>query len=56
MPIEIDTEECAGCCMCQDVCPAECIAVDETASVDAAECNECGACVEECPIGCISMK
>ena len=56
MPIEIDFDECTGCGKCEDVCPVESIAVDETALVDDDECIECGACAEECPVGCISIR
>jgi NAD-dependent dihydropyrimidine dehydrogenase PreA subunit len=48
--IYIDGEKCAGCGVCEDVCPVEAIRVsDGVARIDQHRCNECQACVEACP-------
>ena len=48
--IYIDGEKCAGCGVCEDVCPIEAVRVsDGVARIDQDRCNECEACVEACP-------
>jgi NAD-dependent dihydropyrimidine dehydrogenase PreA subunit len=48
--IYVDGEKCAGCGVCEDVCPVEAIWVsDGVARIDQHRCNECQACVEACP-------
>jgi ferredoxin len=48
--IYVDSEKCAGCGVCEDVCPVEAIRVnDGVARIDQVRCNECEACVEACP-------
>jgi NAD-dependent dihydropyrimidine dehydrogenase PreA subunit len=48
--IYVDSEKCAGCGVCEDVCPVEAIRVsDGVARIDQNRCNECEACVETCP-------
>jgi len=48
--IYVDDEKCAGCGVCEDVCPVEAIWVsDGVARIDQDRCNECEACVEACP-------
>ncbi len=48
--IYVDSEKCAGCGVCENVCPVEAIRVtDGVASIDQNRCNECEACVEACP-------
>ena len=48
--IYIDGEKCAGCGVCEDVCPVEAVRVsDGVACIDQDRCNECEACVETCP-------
>jgi ferredoxin len=56
MPAKIDQETCTACGACAEVCPAEAIAVEDTAKVDAELCTECGACVEECPLEAITLE
>jgi len=54
--IYIDGEKCAGCGVCEDVCPVEAIRVnDGVARIDQYRCNECQACVEACPNQAILM-
>jgi len=55
MPAKVNPDKCSGCASCEDVCPIECIKVDEVAKVDENECTECGSCVDECPEGAISL-
>ena len=55
MPAKVNTDKCSGCGSCEDVCPIECIKVDEVASIDGNECTECGSCVDECPEEAISL-
>ena len=48
--IYVDGEKCAGCGVCEDVCPVEAVRVsDGVARIDQDRCNECEACVEACP-------
>ena len=48
--IYVDDEKCAGCGVCEDVCPVEAVRVsDGVARIDQDRCNECEACVEACP-------
>jgi len=48
--IYVDGEKCAGCGVCEDVCPVEAVRVsDGVAHIDQDRCNECEACVEACP-------
>jgi ferredoxin len=54
--IYVDDEKCAGCGVCEDVCPLEAIWVrDGVARIDQDRCNECEACVEACPNEAILM-
>jgi len=45
----VDSEKCAGCGICVDVCPADAIEVNKQAVVDDEACTGCAACVSECP-------
>jgi len=45
----IDSEKCAGCGICADVCPAGAIEVNEQAVVNDEVCTGCAICVTECP-------
>ena len=54
--IYVDDEKCAGCGVCEDVCPIEAVRVsDGVARIDQDRCNECEACVEACPNQAILM-
>ena len=52
----VDEEECTGCALCYEVCPAGAISVDGSAKIDAAKCIACLACVKQCPQGAIAVK
>jgi predicted Fe-Mo cluster-binding NifX family protein/ferredoxin len=45
----VDSEKCAGCGICVDVCPAGAIEVNQSAVVNEENCSGCAACVRECP-------
>ena len=48
--IYVDREKCAGCGVCEDVCPVEAVQVSNgVARIDQDRCTECEACVEACP-------
>jgi Fe-S-cluster-containing hydrogenase component 2 len=54
--IYVDGEKCAGCGICEDVCPVEAVRVsDGVARIDQDRCNECEACLEACPNEAILM-
>jgi len=51
-----DTDLCAGCGECADVCQFAAIAVDNGfACIDTAACMGCGVCVAHCPQEAISL-
>lgn len=54
----VNRDECVGCGVCVDDCPAEAISMDDEniAVVDADACTECGICVDSCPSEAISME
>ena len=55
----IDEEFCAGCKICEDLCPYSAISFNgekEVCSVNEALCKGCGTCVAACPSGAISGK
>jgi NAD-dependent dihydropyrimidine dehydrogenase PreA subunit len=56
MPPLIDTEACIGCGTCMDICPLDCIYLedDKAQVVYPEECWHCGACRQDCPEGAIN--
>jgi ferredoxin len=48
-------EKCAGCGICEDVCPANAIKVNGQAIVEPEVCTVCGLCVGECPNNAIVL-
>jgi ferredoxin len=52
----VDAQKCVGCGICQDVCPAGAITVDEYARVEKQICIGCGHCVQECPQQALSLR
>jgi predicted Fe-Mo cluster-binding NifX family protein/ferredoxin len=45
----VDSGKCAGCGICEDVCPTNAIKVNGQALVQPELCTGCGLCVGECP-------
>lgn len=52
----VDSDKCAGCGICQDICLTGAITVQEIARVDSSRCTGCGLCVQQCPQGALSMS
>ena len=55
---EIITDECSGCGICVDTCPAGVLDIvgSTAAVVNEDSCLECGDCAEECPMGAIEIE
>jgi predicted Fe-Mo cluster-binding NifX family protein/ferredoxin len=51
----VDSEKCAGCGICVDVCPTSAIEVNQQAVVNDEVCTGCAACVSECPNEAITI-
>ena len=45
----VQTEKCAGCGICVDVCPVGAVHMEQHAVVNPALCTACAVCVSECP-------
>ncbi|MCZ7392787.1 MAG: 4Fe-4S binding protein [Candidatus Methanoperedens sp.] len=57
MVAKVNTEECTGCGICVDECPANAIELkNEKAKVDEVECTDCGTCVDACPNSAIKVE
>ncbi len=56
--LQYDSERCAGCGTCVDVCPHGVFAMDGRVAVvvRADDCMECGACQVNCPAGAIAVE
>jgi len=52
----VDVEKCAGCGICQEVCPVDAIEVDDCAQIQMRLCTGCGRCVQECPQEALSLR
>jgi ferredoxin len=47
----INTEKCAGCGGCIDLCPSIAISmIQDVVTIDPEICTECGICVKVCPM------
>ena len=53
---EVDEGRCAGCGICESLCPFNAIHVDGTSHVTEAACQGCGVCAAACPVGAIEMR
>jgi ferredoxin len=57
MVAKVNTEECTGCGICADDCPASAIIIEkEKAKVKADECTDCGTCADSCPNDAITVE
>jgi len=55
----VNKKKCAGCGVCESICPAKAVAVDpaeKVAVVNEALCKGCGACSSSCRCGAINVK
>jgi len=55
----VDSEQCAGCRICLDLCPYRAIKLNEEtlrAEINEAVCKGCGTCAAACPSGAIKVK
>ncbi|MFZ5632439.1 MAG: FAD-dependent oxidoreductase [Bacillota bacterium] len=55
----VNKKKCAGCGVCESVCPAKAITVDakeKVAVVNEALCKGCGACASSCRCGALNVK
>lgn len=55
----VNKKKCAGCGVCESVCPAKAISVDaaeKVAVVNEALCKGCGACASSCRCGALNVK
>ncbi len=55
--VEINTDDCSGCGICQERCFMGAISMeDDKAVLDETKCRACGVCVEQCPQDCINIE
>jgi len=56
--VEIDMEQCNGCGICVEICPLDCLRMDENekAFLKYDECWYCGSCTLECPKDAIILR
>ena len=57
MTAKVNNEDCVGCGICVDECPASAITIEnDKAKVDEAACSDCGTCAESCPNEAITVE
>jgi len=50
MVAKVNTDECIGCGICVEECPASAIVLEnENAKVTEDKCTDCGTCADSCP-------
>jgi NAD-dependent dihydropyrimidine dehydrogenase PreA subunit len=56
--IDVDRKKCNGCNICVEICPLDCLRLDEDnkAYMKYDECWYCGSCEIECPEKAIKMR
>jgi NAD-dependent dihydropyrimidine dehydrogenase PreA subunit len=56
--VEIDRKHCDGCGICVEICPLDCLRMDEKEKVFMKydECWYCGSCTLECPQDAIILR
>ena len=52
----VDAGKCTGCGICEDICPAGAISVEEIAKVDPKRCTGCGSGIAQCPSGALVLR
>ncbi|MDN5347685.1 MAG: hypothetical protein PWP65_1249 [Clostridia bacterium] len=57
MSITVSRENCNGCGLCVELCPLDCLRLDEENHpyLKYDECWYCGTCETECPLGAIKI-
>ena len=53
--VSVDSNRCVGCGICQSVCPAGAISVENVALIDSGRCTGCRLCLDQCPVGALSI-
>jgi len=58
MPLEVDSNLCSGCGVCEEICPVDAIRLDENGRpyLKYDECWYCGSCEEECPTDALTVE
>ncbi|MBN1546357.1 MAG: 4Fe-4S binding protein [Syntrophaceae bacterium] len=52
----IDLERCAGCGICEWVCPNGAISIGKISCIDQSKCTGCGRCIAKCPQSALSLR
>jgi ferredoxin len=57
MVAKIKIDDCVGCGICVDECPASAITlIGEKANIDEDKCTDCGTCESSCPNDVITVE